>query len=94
MMNEILIGPFKQLLTMDGLAPEGPLKDGDLVILTDAGIITENGVIKKIGKFSEMKSEVLHVQELSFDAVAVPDSSMPTRTYAMRDRAQQTTPNA
>ncbi len=50
-----LIGPFKQLIPMTGLGLKGPITDNKLTILEDAGIVVENGKIKRVGKFQELK---------------------------------------
>ena len=56
-MNKVkLIGPFKQLVPMTGLALKGALTDDQLEVLEDVGIIIEGDTIKSIGKFAELKS--------------------------------------
>jgi len=53
-----LIGPFTQLLTMKGLNLKGSLKDEQLEILSDAGIVSDSeGKIMKIGSFGELSKE-------------------------------------
>jgi len=56
MNSKILYGPFSQLLTMNGLPLKGPLKDDQLEILTNAGIVTEKGKILDIGSYSELEN--------------------------------------
>ncbi|WP_020531675.1 imidazolonepropionase [Flexithrix dorotheae] len=50
-----LIGPFRQLVTLDGLVFSGPLSDDQLQIIEEGGIVVENGKIKAIGKFKDLK---------------------------------------
>lgn len=57
MKNLKLIGPFKQLVTMANLPLKGALKDEQLEILEDVGILIEDGIIQKIGKFRKLLSE-------------------------------------
>lgn len=53
----LLIGPFRQLLTMNNLPEKGKIADEQLEIIHDAGIITMNGVISKIGLYSHLEEE-------------------------------------
>ncbi len=46
-----LIGPFKQILTMADLPLKGALKDEQLEIVDNGGILVQNGIIQNIGKF-------------------------------------------
>ncbi|MEM6377717.1 MAG: imidazolonepropionase [Bacteroidota bacterium] len=74
MINKKLIGPFRQLLTMRGLPNKGPIKDEQLEIIEDAGILIEGETIKAIGAFKELHqqySDVL-VEHLAEDLVALP----------------------
>lgn len=52
-----LIGPFSQLITLAGIPLKGAVKDEQLEILENAGILTENGIILKTGLFSDLKNE-------------------------------------
>lgn len=58
MNNSKLIGPFRQLLTLDNLSLKGPLKDESLVIISDAGILIEGNTIASIGNFENLKSKI------------------------------------
>lgn len=56
-MGEIkLYGPFTQLLTMNGLPLNGPLKDEQLEIIPNAGIVVEEGIILDLGNFSDLEN--------------------------------------
>lgn len=70
--NRFLIGPFAQALTMDGLAPEGPLQDNHLHIITDAGIIIDSGKILEIGKFDDLRKIGDPQYEIESPAVVLP----------------------
>lgn len=67
-----LIGPFKQLLTMAGLATAGPIPDDALQIQEDAGILVEDGKILAIGPFEELRKQADEVEEIEEPTVALP----------------------
>lgn len=46
-----LIGPFRQLLTMDHISLKGAIKDNELQIIDHAGILIEGEIIQEIGDF-------------------------------------------
>jgi imidazolonepropionase len=52
-----LIGPFKQLITMDKLPLKGPLNDDLLEVIEHAGILINNSSIKAIGDYEFLKSK-------------------------------------
>ena len=69
-----LIGPFIQILTLAGLSLKGALKDDDLQIITQGGVLVENGLIVAVDDF-----EALHkanpstpIQEIKGDHVLLP----------------------
>jgi imidazolonepropionase len=70
-----LIGPFSQLLTLDGLPGKGPVSDDKLEIITDAGILVKGNILET-GKFKALLA--LHynslesLEEIDTPAVAIP----------------------
>lgn len=48
------IGPFHQLLPMTGLPDRGSVRDEDLTVLNQAGILLKNGQILRIGAHKEL----------------------------------------
>ena len=52
-----IIGPFKQLLTMDNLPLRGKISDSQLEIIADAGILFADGKILDIRNFVELKKD-------------------------------------
>ncbi len=56
MNSKTLCGPFKQLLTMNGLPLKGPLKDEQLEVLTNAGIVVQDGKILDLGSYSDLEN--------------------------------------
>lgn len=71
-----LTGPFSQLLTLDHLPLKGRLKDAQLEVIEEAGIVHQNGVILEIGPFKDLCSKyhaaMTEIQPVDFEAVALP----------------------
>ena len=71
-----LIGPMTQLLTLDKLPLKGALKDEQLEILENSGILIDDGKILEAGIFPELlnKAKSLNAEliELKGDFVALP----------------------
>lgn len=76
MKNLKLIGPISQLLTLDNLPLKGTLKDEQLEILENAGILIEGELILEIGNFETLKKKAeslgAKLIELEDNHVAVP----------------------
>ena len=67
-----LIGPFKQLLGMQDLPLKGALKDEQLTILKNAGILVSNGEILAVGPFNDLKDQADSIHIIDQDAVCIP----------------------
>jgi imidazolonepropionase len=71
-----LIGPFRQLITLDKLPLKGPIPDHKLEIIQNAGILIENDIIKKTGDFNSIKNELgnrsYELEQIKSDMVALP----------------------
>lgn len=52
-----LIGPFSQIITLAGIPMKGAVKDEQLEIIENGGILIENDLIKKIDDFNLLKNE-------------------------------------
>lgn len=52
-----LTGPFSQILTLSGIPLKGAVKDEQLEIITDGGIVTADGKIIKTGSFEKLRNE-------------------------------------
>lgn len=50
-----LTGPFTQIVTLNNLPLKGKLQDESLEIISNGGILTENGIIQKVGDFDSLK---------------------------------------
>lgn len=76
MKNYKFIGPFKQLLPMTGLPIKGALKDSQLPILENAGILLKNGQIFSINSYDDMladaKSKNAEIMVLKGNHVCLP----------------------
>lgn len=70
------IGPIRQIVTMANLSPKGALKDEQLEIIEEAGILIKDQEILKIGSYENLKIEALSVDAemvyLKEDFVALP----------------------
>jgi len=67
-----LIGPFRQLLSMQDLPIKGALKDEQLTIIENAGILVSEGVIAAVGGFTDLKAKADHIETITHDAVCIP----------------------
>ncbi|TMU54552.1 imidazolonepropionase [Flagellimonas algicola] len=68
----LLIGPFSQLLPMTNLPLKGSLKDVDLPIIENGGILVSEGKIKKIGVYEDLKSPDVDVHHIEGQYVCLP----------------------
>tara|TARA_R110002167_G_scaffold120342_1_gene298156 strand:+ start:49 stop:1296 length:1248 start_codon:yes stop_codon:yes gene_type:complete len=69
-----LIGPFKQIITMTGIPLKGAVKDSELHIISDGGIVITGSTITKIGDFEHLKQseKIAETITLKGDHVCVP----------------------
>lgn len=71
--EKLLIGPFNEIISMDGMPDRGALSDNILPILKGGGMVIKNGIIQQVGKFENLmvdfEGEVIHLQK---DAIALP----------------------
>ncbi|MCU0403570.1 MAG: imidazolonepropionase [Chitinophagaceae bacterium] len=69
-----VIGPFNQIVTLSGLSLKGPLPDDQLQIISNGGVIINDGIIEKIGNFEDLRSFYSHlpVELISGPAVLLP----------------------
>jgi imidazolonepropionase len=69
-----LIGPFKQILALAGLPLKGSLRDDQLEIITDGGVLVEDGLIKAVGKFDELHRQYpgASIEEIEGNHVLLP----------------------
>lgn len=72
MSSKTLISPFRQVITLRNLTKKGSLTDNQLEIITDGGILVENGRIVNVGSFNELKSEADHFEQIEGDQIVMP----------------------
>lgn len=71
----VLFGPFVQLLTLNNLPERGKISDEELEIIPQGGILTQDGMIKKVGDFQSLKESFPEAEIVSFseeEVVALP----------------------
>lgn len=52
-----LIGPFKQILPLTGMPLKGVLRDEQLHIISNGGVLVEDGLILAVGDFEEVRKQ-------------------------------------
>jgi imidazolonepropionase len=69
-----LLGPFSQILPLTNLKLKGTISDDLLWVITDGGIIIENGLIIEVGEFEELrkKYQAIGIVEVEEEAVLLP----------------------
>jgi len=70
--NQLLIGPFKQAITLSGLKSKGPIKDEEIHRIDHAGILVENGVIQQVADFENLAKSVKQIHEIQGSHVCIP----------------------
>jgi imidazolonepropionase len=73
-MAKKIIGPFKQIITLQGLPMKGALKDEQLVIVADGGVLVEDGLILEISNFLALKNShsLIEIEEIESEEVLLP----------------------
>jgi len=69
-----LIGPFKQILTLNSLPFKGALKDEQLEIIVNGGLLVQNGEILKVADFVTLTKEFrqVEIEEITQKSVLLP----------------------
>lgn len=67
-----LIGPFSQILTMDHLPKNGPIKDAELEVIVQGGIVIDKDQIIAVGPFNDLNTRDIKVQPITEPTVALP----------------------
>lgn len=69
-----LSGPFKQIVTLNSLPLKGKLNDNQLEIISDGGILIENGIILEVGNFEVLRQKFPHstIDHIENEQIAVP----------------------
>ncbi len=69
-----IIGPFKQIITLDKLSNKGPISDEDLQIIENGGVAIAQGVIQSVQPMKELfkKYPTYSVEEVDQTCVLLP----------------------
>jgi imidazolonepropionase len=69
-----LIGPFSQIITLAGIPLKGAVKDEQLEIIPDGGILIQNGIIQKVDKFESLRNGFpnAETEEIQHENVLLP----------------------
>lgn len=71
-----LIGPFSQVLPMNGLPGTGPIKDAQLQVLEHAGVLVKEEKIVKVDSFQKLEQEAqeqnYHIEKIEQPMVLLP----------------------
>ena len=76
--SSLLIGPFSQILTLRNLSLYGSLRDDDLDVIQEGGLIVQEGRIKEVGFYNDLYQKLkkngdpFHIHELSSPCVCTP----------------------
>ena len=68
------IGPFSQLLTMDGIPVSGSIADSELEIITDGAIVYSDGKIVAAGSYRTIRNKFPNVEftKINTPSVCIP----------------------
>lgn len=69
-----ILGPFTQIVTLDGLPDKGPIQDNALVIVKNGGILIDKGLILAVDDFEALRKKhpAALVQEVEIPTVVLP----------------------
>jgi imidazolonepropionase len=69
-----LIGPFTQILPLTGLPLKGALRDDQLHIIPNGGVLVEDGLILTVGGFDELRkaNPSAQIEEIKGEQVLLP----------------------
>ena len=69
-----LIGPFAQILPLTGMPLKGALRDEQLHIMPNGGVLVEDGLILAVGDFEELRKQnpLVEIEEVKAPQVLLP----------------------
>lgn len=67
-----LIGPFRQIITLQQLPLKGPLRDDQLQIIENGGIVVEDGKILEVGPMAEFGRSGYTFSPIEQDMILLP----------------------
>lgn len=70
--KQLLIGPFTQLITMDGLPLKGSLRDDQLTIIPDGGVLINGEIIEAVGSYNSLLKKGIELARIEGQQVCLP----------------------
>jgi len=70
--NRFLLGPFTEIVTLEGLPLAGPIRDHQLKIIPNGGIVVSSGFIEEIGSYETLKGTAQPLDHIEGNTVAIP----------------------
>src|SRR5258708_6477052 len=67
-----LIGPFAQILPLSGLPFKGALNDDQLQVIVNGGVLVEDGRVRAIGPFDQLRQKDRVIEAVSGQQVLLP----------------------
>ncbi|NQZ78705.1 MAG: imidazolonepropionase [Ekhidna sp.] len=67
-----LIGPFREIITLESTPIKGALTDDQMGIVSEGGVIIEEGKIVSVGKFDELAKEGRKISLIETDQILIP----------------------
>ncbi len=71
-----LVGPFRQIVTMQSLPYRGPISDDDLIVLSNAGILVQDGRILEVDSFDTLlnkhRDSSIEISRIEKDLTVIP----------------------
>ena len=67
-----LIGPISSLITLEDLPIKGALSDSQLRSVSDAGLLINDGSVKKVDHFDSLRNEAEEIVEIEGEMVGLP----------------------
>lgn len=69
-----LIGPFSQIITLAGIPLKGAVKDEQLEMIPNGGILIQNGIIQKVDDFDSLRKNFpnVEIEEIQGENVLLP----------------------
>ena len=67
-----LIGPFIEIITLEDAPFKGALAEDALGLITNGGVLVENGQIIEVGIFSELEGQADRIETIQGDHVLLP----------------------
>lgn len=67
-----LIGPFKEIVTLENTPVKGAINDESLDLVNNSGVLIDGEKILKIGSFDALRKEADEIEEIEGDHILIP----------------------